>query len=81
MIAATPSVCCCCCSCCCIDGPDAEAADEESAGDVVELAGAATIATDADEAFETLPVAEVRLFSSEPIDSSRCHLELRAALI
>lgn len=80
MIAATPSVCCCCC--CCIDGPEeVEAADEESAGDVVELAEAATIATDPDEEFETLPVAEVRLFSSEPIDSSRCHLELRAALI
>lgn len=74
MIAATPSVC-----CCCIDGPEElEAADEESAGDVVELPA---IPIEAGEGFETLPVAEVRLFSSEPIDSSRCHLELRAALI
>lgn len=38
---------------------------------------------DTDEAFEALllPVADRTLFNSEPIDSSLCHLELRAALI
>lgn len=80
MIAATLKLCCCCCCCCCInDGPEeVEAADDEGAGDVVEF-----VATEAaDEGCNALlPVAEERLFSSEPIDSSRCHLELRAALI
>lgn len=52
-----------------------------SGGDDVEFAEVATKATEADEEFETLPVTEERLFNSEPIDSSRCHLELRAALI
>lgn len=57
------------------------AVDEERGGDDVEFAEAATRATEADEEIEALPVAEERLFNSPPIDSSRCHLELRAALI
>lgn len=78
MIAATPKFCCCCCG---IDGPEVvEAADEEGAGDV-ELAPVATIATEAEEGCRTLPVPEERLISSEPIESSRCHLEVRAELI
>lgn len=61
---------------CCIDSPEEdEAADEDRAGDV-EFTVAAAVAV-----LETLPVAEEMLFNSEPIDSSLCHLELRAALI
>lgn len=47
----------------------------------MELTTDAAIAADVDEGCNPLPVAEERLFNSEPIDSSRCHLELRAALI
>lgn len=63
------------------DGPDIE---EEAAavGDVVVLLLLMLLFVDADEAFDAaLTVAERTLFSSEPIDSSLCHLELSAALI
>lgn len=64
------------------DGPDIE---EEAAavGDVVVLLLLLMLLfVDADEAFDAaLTVAERTLFSSEPIDSSLCHLELSAALI
>lgn len=73
-----------------IDGSDTDPADEEEAA--AEAASAddddemllllLLLFTEADEAFDALlPVAERTLFSSEPIDSSLCHLELRAALI
>lgn len=56
------------------------AAEATRADGVVELL---LLFADADEAFEAilLPVADRTLFSSEPIDSSLCHLELSAALI
>lgn len=43
---------------------------------MVELAAAVPA-----DVLDTLPATEERLFNSEPIDSSLCHLELRAALI
>lgn len=61
---------------CCIVGPEqVEAVDEDNAGDVVAL-GVTTI-----DGLLTLPVTAETLFNSEPIDSSRCHLELRAEFI
>lgn len=61
--------------CSCVDSPDVDdAADEDNAEDAVEFAAAA-------DTFETLPVTDETLFSSEPIDSSLCHLEFRAAFI
>lgn len=58
--------------------PAAEAAATRTGADAVGL-----LLLLADEALETLllPVADRTLFSSEPIDSSLCHLELSAALI
>lgn len=59
------------------DDPDVEedgADDGSVVGDVVVL-----FAVDTLEAL--LPVADRTLFSSDPIDSSLCHLELRAELI
>lgn len=80
LVAAEPSV---CCGCCWIWGPEeVDGADEERGGDDVEFfEPAATNATEVDEELGALPVAEERLFNSEPIDSSRCHLEFNAALI
>lgn len=65
------------------DEEEAAAADAASADDDDEmLLLLLLLFTEADEAFDALlPVAERTLFSSEPIDSSLCHLELRAALI
>lgn len=71
-----------------IEGSDTDPDDEEEAA-TAEAASAddddemlLLLFTEADEAFDALlPVAERTLFSSEPIDSSLCHLELRAALI
>lgn len=67
------------------DGPDKEeedAADDASdVGDVVVLLMLLLFADAVEEFDAALPVAERTLFSSEPIDSSLCHLELSAALI
>lgn len=67
------------------DGPDIEeeAAGACEVGDVVMLLLLFMLLfVDADEAFDAaLTVADRTLFSSEPIDSSLCHLELSAALI
>lgn len=61
--------------CICVDSPEEDdAADEDNAGDAIEFAAAA-------DTFGTLPVTDETLFSSEPIDSSLCHLEFRAAFI
>lgn len=75
-----------------IDGSDTVPDDEEEAAAAAEATSADVddelllllllLFAEADEAFDALlPVADRTLFSSEPIDSSLCHLELRAALI
>lgn len=60
-------------------------ADEDNVvldvGFTATAAAAAATSTVHDDGFEAVPVAEKTLFSSEPIDSSLCHLELSAELI